>query len=330
MRFTDELTSQIVAAASAAPSIHNTQPWQFEQVGDELRLHGAHGQALWVSDPAARGLYISCGAALFNARLAARIVGLDTTVLRLPHPDYPFDVLAVMRPREAQPPGAAISPLYQSIWKRHTDRRPYSSRKIPHVLAVALQKAARAEAGHLRFLDRKETSIVLKLGDQAGLELAADPAHQGELRQHMGDTSADAMPGSAMPLPPQHAPSPVRDDDFLSAAPWVSGVRAAYERHPQLGVLTTERDEPQDWLRAGEALQHVLLVATLNGLSASFLYQEIERDDMRDEGERSWPWPEHPQMILRLGYGLGALPTPRRSSADIMQSGESMRLPAGP
>jgi hypothetical protein len=69
----------------------------------------------------------------------------------------------------------------------------------------------------------------------------------------------------------------------------------------------------------------VLLVATLNGLSASFLYQIIEHDDTRPAGERSWPWPEHPQMILRLGYGTPALPTPRRDLADVVQSGDRFR-----
>lgn len=142
----------------------------------------------------------------------------------------------------------------------------------------------------------------------------------------MGDGRADGIPTWALPDEPRSTPSPVRDGDFLAAMPRPQRPSAAYEHFPQLGVLTTEHDEPEDWLRAGEALEHILLVATLNKLSASFLFQVIEHDDMRETEDRSWPWPEHPQMIIRLGYGASAIPTPRRSTADIMQPADSLRI----
>jgi nitroreductase len=325
-KFANSQISAIVEAASAAPSLHNSQPWQFEAAGDEVRLHGVPERALPVADPEARALYISCGAALFNARLAARIVGLETDISTLPHPDYPLDVLAVMRIRARRAPTAPERNLYESIWMRHTNRRPYSSRQIPRILMAGLRKSAEAEHAGLRPLNRRDASTVLSLAAQAGQELAASPAHQVELSRWMRDRAVDGMPSWALPGMPQHKPSPVRDTDFLAVAPPLRGTRAAYERSPQLAVLTTEHDEPEDWLQAGQALQHVLLVATLNGLSASFLYQLIERDDMREGAERTWPWPEHPQMIIRFGYGSEMLPTPRRSPAEITGSAPDFRL----
>ncbi|HTX84829.1 MAG TPA: nitroreductase family protein [Streptosporangiaceae bacterium] len=325
-KFTDSQISEIVEAASAAPSVHNSQPWQFEAAGGELRLHGVPERALRVADPEGRALYVSCGAALFNARLAARIAGLETDVSLLPHPDYPLDVLAVLRVRARRVPTAPERSLYESIWRRHTSRRPYSSRQIPRVLMAGLQKSAEAEDARLRLLDRRDTSSVLGLAARAGQELAASPAHQGELSRWIGDGGVDGIPSWALPGRPQHKPSPVRDGDFLAVGRPVSGTRAAYERNPHLTALTTEHDEPEDWLRAGQALQHVLLVATLNGLSASFLYQLIERDDMREGAERSWPWPEHLQMIIRFGYSQEVLPTPRRSPAEVMAPTADIRL----
>jgi hypothetical protein len=329
LKFTDEPARRIIEAAAAAPSLHNSQPWQFEAAGSELRLRGAWNRALGVADPDARALYISCGAAAYNAWLAARVFGLDTDVVLLPHPEYPFDVLAVLRTRGGHDPAVGEWRLYGSIWKRHTDRRPFPQRQIPWVLLAGMQKSAEAEGAGLRLLNRDDALTALRLAAEAGRELAANWSHQEELRRWVRDAGTDGIPSRAMPIPPRHTPSPVRGADFLAAALHAGGVRAAYERHPQLGVLTTQHDEPEDWLRAGMALQHVLLVATLNGLSASFLYQMIERDDMRDDGERSWPWPEHVQMVIRFG-GPGALPTPRRSSADVMEPAEPMRLPTWP
>jgi nitroreductase len=318
VKMTEERTARIVDAACAAPSIHNSQPWQFEAAGDELRLRGVAGRALSVADPDARALYISCGAALFNARIAARRAGLTSDVIVLPHPEYPFDVLAVLKFTRGQGPSPGEAKLYGAIWQRHTNRGPYSPARIPRILVAGLQKSAVAEDATLRMLDRPDTAAVLELAADAGQELAASRAHQDELRRWIRDGADYGIPSWALPARPARAPGPVRDADLLAAAPR-RGARADYERHPQIAVLTTEHDEPADWLRAGEALQHVLLVATLNGLSASFLYQVIERDDMLG-GERTWPWPEHPQMVIRLGYGHRAVPTPRRSSGDATRA----------
>ena len=314
VKMTDDRTARIVEAACAAPSIHNSQPWQFEAAGDELRLRAVVGRALRVADPDARALYISCGAALFNARIAARRAGLDSDFTLLPHPEHPFDVLGVMRFTRGQDPSPGESKLYEAIWQRHTDRRPYSPARIPRILIAGLQHSAVAEDGTLRMLNRQDTASVLDLAAEVGQEVTGSRAHQDELCRWIKGGADDGIPTWALPARPAVAPAPVRDVDFLAAASG-GGARADYERHPQIAVLTTEHDEPADWLRAGQALQHVLLVATLNGLSASFLYQVIERDDMLG-GERTWPWPEHPQMIIRLGYGHPAVPTPRRSSGD--------------
>ena len=91
----------------------------------------------------------------------------------------------------------------------------------------------------------------------------------------------------------------------------------SYESRPQLAVLATARDDPADWLRAGQALQRVLLTATVSGLAASFLYQPIELHDMR-QSTGWWPWPECPQIILRLGYGPLGGGSPRRRVDDIL------------
>jgi hypothetical protein len=326
LMFTPELTARVAAAAGAAPSLHNSQPWQFEAAGEELRLRGMSRRALPVSDPDARALYISCGAALFNARIALRVFGLDADVRRLPHPEYPHDVLAIIRATRGRAPERGDSRLYEAIWRRHTNRRPFSATRIQPVLVAGLQKAAKAENATLRLPGTRDTSAILRLAAWTGQELAASKAHQDELRRCIGHAAPDGIPVQALPARPLDGPSPVRAADFLAAGPPAHRAPVAYERHPQLAVLTTDHDEPHDWLSAGEALQHVLLVATLNGLSASFLYQIIEHDDMRQPAERSWPWPENPQMILRLGYGTPALPTPRRELADVVRSSDHFGL----
>ena len=72
----------VVELARLAPSVHNTQPWLFHAVGDVLTLSGDPARRLPALDPDARQQTISCGAALYLARLAMRLQGFDSIVER--------------------------------------------------------------------------------------------------------------------------------------------------------------------------------------------------------------------------------------------------------
>src|SRR3974390_1457224 len=59
-----------VRYAILAPSSHNTQPWRFVIIGSELLVCADRTRSLPNIDPFDRELIISCGAALFNLRVA--------------------------------------------------------------------------------------------------------------------------------------------------------------------------------------------------------------------------------------------------------------------
>ena len=104
---------------------------------------------------------------------------------------------------------------------------------------------------------------------------------------------------------------------FTSARP-APARYAWFEEEPQLAVLSTRFADRADWLRAGQALQRVLLVATIRGFAASPLTQPLEVADawlVRDPQSGM----EYPQMILRLGYGLPVSP-PRRPVSDVLDT----------
>src|SRR5258708_34184984 len=84
----DALVRRVVGAASAAPSLHNTQPWQFRLVSHGLiEVRADIDRMLWLADPQGRVLHLSCGAALFNLRLAIRTAVYRALVSPLPAPD---------------------------------------------------------------------------------------------------------------------------------------------------------------------------------------------------------------------------------------------------
>ena len=315
----DGVLRRIIESAAAAPSIHNTQPWRFTVVADDLlEVRADPDRALWVSDPRARALYLSCGAAMFNIRTAIRMTGFNPLVWPLPHPESAPTVLAAVQAEPGRPPTFAERELYEAIWQRHTDRGPYSSEPLTESMQVALEQAASFEFASLRMLPGSQAATVLDLAARASAELADDVEHRIELQRWVGtDSTQDGIPAGALPSAPSREPAPIRGD-LASAVPSAARPPGEYEEFPQLAVLTTARDEPGDWLRAGQALQRILLTATVHGISTSFLYQSVELRDMHPEAAPAWPWPEIPQMVVRLGYGQHAVASPRRPLDDVL------------
>ncbi|MCW2522121.1 MAG: hypothetical protein JWO63_456, partial [Frankiales bacterium] len=77
------------ARATLAPSIHNTQPWRWVVSPDRLDLYADSTRSVPAVDPTGRQLAISCGAALFGARVALAAVRLDASTILLPDPGDP-------------------------------------------------------------------------------------------------------------------------------------------------------------------------------------------------------------------------------------------------
>jgi hypothetical protein len=70
----------VVAAATRAPSIHNTQPWRFVASPDLLQVFFDRKRALPVLDRTTRQQVISCGVAIEFALVALAAEGWDVEV----------------------------------------------------------------------------------------------------------------------------------------------------------------------------------------------------------------------------------------------------------
>jgi nitroreductase len=313
----DGIVRRLVGAAAAAPSIHNTQPWRLRVAGHDLiELHGDPDRMLWAADPRGRALNLSCGAALLNLRLAIRAAGGKPLVWPLPDPVGEPTLLASVQLAQGRPADWAELELFESIWQRHTSRVPFSRRRVPPAVQSTLEEAASTEFTSLRLLSAADAARVIRLAAAAGGELAENFDHRVELCRWIGTDGDDGVPAAALGSQPDRDPAPVRD--FGYASPMTPRPSGSYEPVPHLTVLATARDEPVDWLRAGQALQRVLLTATVHGVAASFLYQPMELHDMRPPEDGWWPWPECPQIIIRFGYGPPGPETPRRRVEDIL------------
>jgi nitroreductase len=312
------VVTNLLAAAIAAPSMHNTQPWRFRvrRYAHIIELYADPARALPHSDPAGRAIHIACGAALLNLRLAAAVAGREPVVKLLPDPLQPV-LLASVRlagPYDALP---AERELHEAIARRHTNRLPFSDRPVPPAVLAELVEATKVEGAILHVLDHDEAVRVLRLARDAERDQLADPEYRAELARWIGGArDREGVPDTALGPRAFDANAPVRD--FAAGRPGRRGY-AWFEKHPQLAVLSVHFGDRASWLRAGQALQRVLLTATQHGIATSPLTQPLETGDawqVRDpvSGRGS------PQLILRIGYGLPAPRSPRRPVSEVLDT----------
>ncbi|MFC9756954.1 Acg family FMN-binding oxidoreductase [Streptomyces sp. NPDC056921] len=316
----DGALADLVADATAAPSMHNAQPWQFRygRRSHTLTLRADFERAMPEADPSARALHIGCGAALLNLRVSAVHHGLDAVTVLLPVPSDPA-VLATVRlgshPGDSREPSdEALAVLHPAIKDRHTSRYPFDERPVPDDVRAGLTDAARTEGADFAFLTPIHLETVLGLIRDAEGYDRGDPAREAEqqlwTRNTRNEAPVDGIPDYA--FGPRDASERATTRDFAGTRVVPGRARVLFENRPQLALLSTPGDNAADWLRAGQALERVLLTATLHHVSTSFATQPLEWPDLRWVLRDPVFGTGQPQMVIRLGYGPSGPRTPRR------------------
>lgn len=318
----DERLRFLVGYAILAPSAHNTQPWLWRIRNGVVDLYADRTRGLPVADPEDRELTISCGAALFQFRLALRRFGQRAETTVFPEPDDP-DLLARVRPRATVTPSEEDLALFRAIPQRRTNRRPFEPRAVPEPVLAALSAAAATEGAWLHVAaDPSRRGALAGLIAEGDRLQGADRAFRREMgawAHPLRARSRDGLPSFAYgtgDLSHFVGPTVLRTFEARPGQPAAETDLAAGS--PVLAVLGTTTDTPEAWLAAGQALGRVLLRARADGLQTSYLNQPIEVAPLRMKVRKELGLSGTPQQILRFGYGPEVPPTPRRTLEDVL------------
>jgi hypothetical protein len=315
---TAEQVRSVLVAATAAPSLHNSQPWRFHCTPTTIELYADSARAAVVADPDQRELLLSCGAALMNLRVAIRALGVRPAVQLLPDAHRP-NLLAIVRPQGRCVVTPTDRELAEAIPRRHTNRRPFNPAPVPTPVLSRLRQAAKLEQAWMPTLTVAHLQILRRLVAQAQQAQRRDPAFVAEWDHWAGrgPDSTDGVPAaSGGPLPEPQDQWVLRDYSAGQARPRVDG--KDFEPDPLIAVIGTFHDLPLARVQAGQALQRVLLTATAAGISASLLSQVVEVPAIRTQLRDLIAGGLWPQAVLRLGYGSAVPSTPRRDLADVV------------
>jgi hypothetical protein len=310
----------MVEMAGRAPSVHNTQPWRFRVRASAVEVHADRSRRLPAEDATGREMLISCGAAIFGLRLAMRHQGRLPLVRLLPDPSQ-RDLLAVVRPGPAAPLTAGESVLVAAVPHRHTHRGPFAGEPLPEGLLTGLRRDAAAEGAVLVLLGEGGARQSLKhMVAGAARWQHANPVVQAELRRwtrQAGSLSRDGVPADAYPAT---APNP---DDRLGlrnfSAGRHAGLLAAGGPPPAAtGILVTAGDTPADWLRAGQALNRMLIHAASRWVFADLNSQPMEAPAIRALLRSRLALPGMPHLLLEFGRAHSAPATARRPVSELL------------
>jgi hypothetical protein len=332
VRLTPDDVTCLVAAAARAPSVHNSQPWQFRVRGSDLELLADPRRMLPQVDPEGREMLISCGAALYGLRLGMRRLGYRPDVELLPDPAQPA-LIARVRPGAPERTTAEEWDLIAAVPHRHTHRGLFAPGRVPSRLLDALVRDAAAEGADLHLVSqRADVRKLARLTEAASRAQLANPGVCAELRKWTRPAASGARDG--VPARAWADPSWLDESGAAEGEP-------AHERLPQrnfgppgglpvggplpsaTAVLTTAGDSPADWLAAGQALDRLLLRAATRWVFASLQSQPLESPALRAQVRDRLQLDGWPQMLLQFGRANVAPATARRPAAEIIDRGRA-------
>jgi hypothetical protein len=330
---------RLLRAAILAANPHNTQPWRFAVRPGWIDLHADRSRHIGTIDPFLREMHIGLGCALENLLLAAPAAGWIARTALFPDAGDASHIARVTLSRGTSP----LSPLYEAIPNRHTNRGAYDPRPLPEsaLRDLAALGADLPEVSVRWFTasdERREIGARIVEATQA---IAADAEQsrdsgawfrnswQDVQRKRDGLTiDAQALPAwmrvAAKVLPPV---SLERSDRL-----WVDATRdVQVATAPAFGLLLAR--DPGDnaqRVQGGRLWQRMHLWAERQGVAMQPLNQMAERAD-REKGLAIEPrfqrvlaglaggggW--HALMPFRLGHPTtAALPSPRRSVGEVL------------
>jgi hypothetical protein len=309
----------LISTAARAPSVHNSQPWQFRVDEDAVELWCDPRRKV-AADPIGREMLISCGAALFGLRLAVRSLGYQPVVDLLPDRSR-LRLIARVGITEAAPMDTLERRMLAAVPRRHTHRGPFSPGPLPAGLLAGLQNDALTEGAVLALITGELAyqrlahiaGAAARLGDH-------DPAAREAIRtwtRSPESAARDGVPATALAAVPRQArPGRLPQRDF-ELGRGIARLPDDGEPPSATAILLTSGDRRANWVRAGQALQRLLLHAASVWVFASLHTQPLENAVTRKLIREQLALPGYPQMLLQLGPAGTAASTPRRPPGEL-------------
>ncbi len=311
--------------AILAPSVYNSQPWQFEVKGNECLIMADRRVALSVIDPDDRSLVIACSAALFNLKLALSYFGYHEKTELYPDTNNE-DVLAKVTIGDkinSQSENKQTKALFGAMTDFEKNHGAFLDKSVSEEDAQDFKTACSAEGAWLYVCDDEEKSRVVNMLIEADRIQCMNKNFRRELCQWTDKRRKESLDG--MPefgdtfsnVMNQFTPHIVRrfvgdDKEAVTDSDFVAGI-------PLLAILGTVSGGAKERVMTGQAFMRLCLLAQSKGLSISTLNQVCEVPEMRLRLHDEINQQGRAHIILRIGYGGKIKHTARRPLTECLK-----------
>lgn len=306
-----------VDLACRAPSVHNSQPWQWTYSDGRLDLFSDRSRLLTSADPSARQLVLSCGAALHHLQVAATALKWSTEIDRLPMGEH-SNHLAQIRFSHGARPVSHDFDLVAAIRRRHSDRRPFAPPSTDTGFPGPLHEMLRPGI-QVTVLPQDARTVLGSATELTAALRRYDSAYQTEIHWWTGH-SVDEVG-----IPPEALATAEQSAHVEIGRRFPPGSRTSVDTpgadRSTVVVVSTDSDGREDWLRAGEALSAVLLEATAVRLATCPLTHVTEFGRSREMIRTLLPGDGCPQALVRIGTTAPEnrpKPTPRLPTDSVL------------
>jgi nitroreductase len=319
---TPEALSAAVTDALRAPSILNTQPWQWRVDGRVAELRVDRRRQLPALDPQGRFAVLSCGVALHYLRTALAARGAAAR-LEMSDDAADPDLLARVEWSGEGHADERAEMEHAALMERRTDRRVFASEPLPAPTVEALCAVAEQNGAALHLIGPRQLTKLIYTADRASELELSNPGSVGELTEW---TSRPASAHDGVP-PETAAPAtrrrvPLRN--FMPEGTPTLDPGSGDDASATYALLHVPADTRRYWLDAGLALGAVLGAAARLGVAASPMSDlvEVPATQMLLRGILSGL--REPMLVLRLGRPGSSTPppaSPRRAVEDVVEDG---------
>ncbi|MDT5203624.1 MAG: hypothetical protein QOD34_260 [Mycobacterium sp.] len=315
-----EVIKDAVSSACRAPSLHNTQPWQWLFDGGQLRLF-LDPSRVTNTDQSAREALISCGATLDHLRVAMAATGWQTKVDRFPDPENPNSLASI----EFSPMDCVTDRdrrRARAIWMRRTDRLPFSPPTEQQALESVVGSTADRAGVHVDILPDDLRPRLVEAAQIAESLRFYNPVYNDELHWWAAPFEAsEGIPYSALISGAEG--DRVGVDRIFPLTHQPERRAEIPEDHAKILLLSTDGHSRADALASGEALSAVLLECTMAGLANCPITHLTEVAVTRELIRSLMDHDAVPQVLVRVGIvpvtEKAPPPTPRRPLSAVLR-----------
>lgn len=329
----DALFADLLDAAQAAPSAHNTQPWLLKWADTELHGQIHSERTIPAADPESADLLHAFGAMIENLFLTLEQRGLKGEYEIAVHAMSEAPYLRLWWKPVASPPPDPT--LYRMIPVRRTSRLPYASHPISDDALAAMRAVVAPPCSLFILTDPAAIQAVRKLVALASAEQMCDRPIVRELHHWLrfsrrdprwyrdGLTAACMGWGrwSAAFLRFMLAPAVVRCVVACRLHPLIyGGVNAQVPAAPALCLLTVEGDGARVRTEAGRTLQRLWLTAAAHRLVTHPLSAGVDHAPTRPQvfAQFGVPGGQKHVNLFRLGQSPPSARAPRLPADELL------------